>query len=191
VTRFPDRKAIAHVRRRDQTQRPDECGRTVRQDISVQVRRDDDVVRRRLPEQLVHHRVDDLLLDSQVGVLGLRERRPRRLAEEAVRLAEDVALVRDGDERGLVDAGRAGVADLLSAQGDFARHARDAVRGALGDAFDGFGDLAAAVGGGVRLFFLDVEVLGVFAHDDEIDGRSGRGGRLDGADVGVEVEAFA
>lgn len=126
-----------------------------------------------------------------MGVLGLRERRPRRLAEEAVRLAEDVALVRDGDERGLVDAGRAGVSDLLSAQGDFARHAGDAVRGALGDAFDGFGDLAAAVGGGVGFFFLDVEVLGVFAHDDEIDGRFGRGGRLDGADVGVEVEAFA
>jgi hypothetical protein len=77
---------------------------------------------------------------------------------------------------------------LLEAGGDLAGHVGDAVAGALGDALDGLCDLA--VGAVVGLFFLDVQVLGVLAHDDEVDWvweGGGRGDGLDGADVGVEV----
>ena len=89
------------------------------------------------------------------------------------------------------------MAHLLPAEGDVTRHGGDAAAGAGADAFDGFGDLAVAVGVRVGLFFLDVEVFGVFAHDDEVDG--GLGGGLEGggehalawSDVGVQGEAFA
>jgi hypothetical protein len=58
----------------------------------------------------------------------------------------------------------------------------------LRDALDGFGDFA--VGAIVGLLLFDVEVLGVLADDDEVDGvREGGGGNdgLDGSDVCVEV----
>lgn len=120
-------------------------------------------------------------------VLLLCERLPRRFSEQAVRLAKYVALVRDGYEGRFMDAGGAGISNLLSPQGDFSSHARDAMRGTLGDAFDSFGNLSAAIGCIVGLFFLDVEVLCVLTYDDKIDGGSGRGGGLDRTDIGVKV----
>jgi len=190
VARLADGEAVADVGARHEAQAADERGRAVGQDVAVQVGRHDDVVVRRLPEQLVHHRVDDLLLDLDAGELVRRERLARDLAEQAVRLRQDVGLVRDGHQ-GLgpgdgVAAGRGDVADLLPAQGDLAGHGGDAGRGALGDALDGLGDLAGGGVGGALL--LDVEVLGVLAHDDQVDGRAAAaGGGLDGAHVGVEV----
>jgi hypothetical protein len=80
------------------------------------------------------------------------------------------------------------VSYALAPCGDFTGHVGDAVAGVLGDALDGFGDFA--VGAVVGLFFFDVEVLGVLADDDEVDGvGEGGGGNdgLDGSDVGVEV----
>lgn len=62
----------------------------------------------------------------------------------------------------------------------------------LGDALDGLGDLA--IGGIIRLLFLDIQIFGVLADDDEIDGVGEGGGGshgLDGADVGVQVESLA
>lgn len=87
--------------------------------------------------------------------------------------------------------GGARVADRLPAQGDLPGHGGDAVRGAFGDAFDRLRYLAGAIGGVEGSFFLDVEVLGVLAHDDEVDGGGGGGDGLHGADVGVEVEFLA
>ena len=89
-------------------------------------------------------------------------------------------------------ARHARVAQRLPPQGDVSRHARDAGASALRDALDGLGDAAGAVGGGEGALLLDVQVLGVLAHDDEVDGRAGGAPRRgDGADVGVQVEGLA
>lgn len=100
--------------------------------------------------------------------------------------------MRDG-QHGVRAGGIGGghVADLLAAQGDFTGDGGDARRGALGDTFDSLGNLA--VGGVLAGFLLDVEVLGVLADDDQVDGVASAfaGGGLDGADVGVEVELLA
>lgn len=108
-------------------------------------------------------------------------------------MGEDVGFVRDGDGGGFVAL--FGLrAKLLPPQCDFSGFLRDAGGGAGGDAFDGFGDLAAVVGRvGVGLLLFDVEVLGVFTYDDQVDGLWGGGferGRGHGsarADVGVQV----
>ena len=187
-----DGETLTNVGGGDQTQGADQGGGAVRQDVTVQVGRDDDVVGLGLPEQLVHHAVDDLLLDLELaGELGGGEGLARRRAEQAVGLGQDVALVRDGDEGRLVDAGGAGGADLVAAQGNVAGHGGDAERGLLGDALDGLGDLAGAVGGVEGALVLDVQVFGVLAHNDHVNGLGRRHDRLDRADVGVEVELLA
>ena len=88
-----------------------------------------------------------------------------------------------------MDAGGARLAELLAAHRNVAGHGGDAERGLFGDALDGLGDFA--VGSVVRLLLLDVEVLGVLADDDHVNGLGGAQDGLDGADVGVEVEALA
>lgn len=65
-----------------------------------------------------------------------------------------------------MDARHAGVADFLAPEGYLARHGGYAAGGALGDALDGLGDFAGPIGRVVGALFLDVEVFGVFAHDD-------------------------
>ena len=61
----------------------------------------------------------------------------------------------------------------------------------LGDALDGLGDLA--VGAVEGLLLLNVQVLGVLADDDQVDGVAfaAADGGLDGAHVGVQVELLA
>lgn len=86
---------------------------------------------------------------------------------------------------------RARIADLLPAQCNVPGHSGDAVARALGDALDGLGDFAGAVGGVVGALFFDIEVLGVLADNDEVDGAFSRGCRFHGAHVGVEVEFLA
>ena len=83
------------------------------------------------------------------------------------------------------------VADLLAAKRDFAGHRRDPVARAFRDAFYGFCDFAGAVGGLEGTLFFDVEILCVFADDDEVDLRFRGGSRLDRPDIGVEIELFA
>lgn len=90
--------------------------------------------------------------------------------------------------------GGGGVSKLLSPQGDLTGHDGDTVTGALGDALDSLGDFPRAVGRFEGAFFLDVEVLGVLADDDQVDGRFGGCGPASGfhgAHVSVEVELFA
>jgi hypothetical protein len=163
-----------------------------------------------LAEELVDHAVDDLVLDAAGagGIGGLGEGGLAGAEKEAVGLAEHVGFVGDGDEGfflrerwggkgGGAGAGGWLLAHLLSAEGDVAGHGGDAAAGVGADAFDSFGDLAVAAGVRVGLFFLDVEVFGVFAYDDEVDGGLGRGlegggeHALAGSDVGVQGEAFA
>ena len=82
--------------------------------------------------------------------------------------------------------------NLLSSKSDFAGHGGDAGRGAFRDTLDSLGDLA--VGAFDCLLLLHVQIFGVFADDDEIDGGTGcaaAGGGLDGANIGVEVETLA
>ena len=62
---------------------------------------------------------------------------------------------------------------------------------AFGDTFDCFGDLAGAIWGWEGALFFYVEVLCVFADDDEVNRVFGGEGGFDGADVGIEVELFA
>lgn len=100
--------------------------------------------------------------------------------------------MRDRDHGLLARRITRGAPHPLSTDRDVAGHGCYAGGCALGDALDGFCDFA--VWRGVGLLFFDVEVFGVLADDDEVDWvREGRGGcdGFDGADVGVEVEAFA
>lgn len=184
-----DGKAFTNVGAGDETQAADEGGGTVREDVTVQVGGDDDVVVLGLTEELVDHGVDNLLLNVDGGVLGVGEGTLGGGAEQAVGLGQDVGLVGDGDEGRLVDASGAGFADLLAAQGDVASHGGDAERGLLGDALDGLGNLA--LGGVAGGLLLDVEVLSVLTDNDHVDGLGGGHDGLDGAHVGVEVELLA
>lgn len=192
VARLTNGKAIADVGTRHQTQTTDQSGSTVRQDVTVQVRRNDNVVVLGLAEELVHHRVDDLLLNMDGGELLSGESLARSLAEQTVRLGQHVRLVGDGDHGlGAGGSGRGSGADLLAAQGDLARDGGNAGRGALGDALDGFRHLA--LGCLLGLLLLHVQVLGVLADNDQVNwvAVAAADGGLDGAHVGVQVELLA
>lgn len=208
---------IADVGTRHDAEGADERRGGVRQQVTVKVGRDDDVVGRRLAEELVEHRVDNLLLDADGGrgagpgggrgEGGGGQGGAGSLAEEAVGLGEDVGLVGNGDERSIalylsLGLARQGsptlVPDLLTPLGNGTGHASNAERGRLGDLLDGL--CHGAVGRLVRAFTLDVQVLGVFADDNKVDRRAAvgpgrrrheRAHRLDGPDVGVQVELFA
>ena len=174
-----------------EAERADQAGSVVGEEVTVQVRGDDDVVRLGIDEELVEHRVDDLLVDLDGLELGVGEGLARDGAEQAVGLGQDVGLVGDGDGGAGVGAGDARLADFLAAQGDLAGHGGDAVGGALGDALDGLADAAVLV---VLLLLLDVQVLGVLAHDDHVDHGLGlelEHTALDRPHVGVQVELLA
>ena len=111
------------------------------------------------------------------------------LTEEAVRLREDIALVGDGDERFGMDAGRSavGFSQLLPAQGNLTGLTGYAVAGTLRDALDSLRDLPRAICGFESTFFLDVEVLSVLAHDDQVNGRCSGLRSFHGSHVCVEV----
>jgi hypothetical protein len=81
--------------------------------------------------------------------------------------------------------------DRLAAESNLTGNGGDARRGPLGNALDGLSDLA--LGGLPGGFLLDVEVLGVLANNDEVNGLAvaAAGGGLDGADVGVQVKLLA
>jgi len=111
--------------------------------------------------------------------------------EKTVCLRENVALVGDGDVGRL--AGLASrVADTLATESNVTGHGGDTARGTLGDALDGLGDLAVL--GVVCLLLLDVQVLGVLADNDKVNGVGEHGGvldALDGTNVGVQVKTLA
>ena len=167
MARLADRKAIAHIRRGHETQRAHEGSGAVGENVTVEVGRDDDVVGSGLAEEFVDHRIHDLLFDADPLELRLCERLARLLAEEPVRLRQHVALVRDRDPGSLMDARGARVADSLPSYRDLARHVGDPEARTLGNALDGFGNLAMRAV--VRLLFLDVQVFGVLPNDHQVD----------------------
>lgn len=192
VTRLSDGKAVTNVGAGHETQAADESGGTVGQDVSVEVRGNNHIVVLGLAEELVDHGVDDLLLDLDGGELLSGEGGAGGLAEETIGLREDVGLVSDGDHGlGAETGGRGGIANLLAAKSNFTSNSSDAGRGALGDLLDSPGDLA--VGGLLSALFLHVEILGVLADNDEVNGVPGAAaeGGLNGADIGEEVELLA
>lgn len=186
-------EAITNVGRWDETERADKSGGTVRQNVTIEVGCDDHVVCGRLAEELVDHGVNNLLLNLDASVLEARllEGSTCSRAEKTVGLRQDVALVCNGHDGILGCAVASAGPDALSPRCDLTSHAGNAVAGILGDALDGLGDLA--IGSIVGLLLLDVQILGVLADNDKVDGVGECGGgndRLDGTDVGVKVEAL-
>lgn len=183
-------EALTNVGAGHETERTDKGSSTVGENVTVQVGSNNDVVGLGLAEELVDHAVNDLLLDLDLaGKLLGGEGLAGSGTEKAVGLGEDVALVGDGDERRLVDAGDTSLPDLLASQSDLTSHGGDPGAGLVGDALDSLGDLS--VGTIVGLLLLDVQVLGVFTDDDHVNGVLCGHDSLDGADVGVEVQSLA
>lgn len=189
MARLTNGEALTDVGAGDETQAADESSSAVGENVTVQVGGDDDVVVLGLAEELVDHGVDNLLLNGDGGVLGIREGPLGGGAEETIGLGQNVGLVGDGDKRRLVDAGSTGITDLLTTESNVTSHGSDAERSLLRDALNGLGDLA--LGGLVGGLLLDVQILSVLADNDHIDGLGGCQDGLDGSDVGVEVELLA
>ena len=97
VAGLTNNEVLSDIGRWDETKRTNESGSAVRQDVSVQVGCDDDIVVLGLTEELVDHRVDNLLLDIDELVLLLGERLAGSLAEETVGLRQHVGLVGNSD----------------------------------------------------------------------------------------------
>jgi hypothetical protein len=194
VAGFAHGKAVTDVRRRDKTQRTNERGSTIGQNVTVEVGSDDYVVCRRLAEELVDHGVHNLLLDLDASVSEARLLKGCACSgpEQTVGLREHVTLVCDGDDGILGCVTASAFPDTLSPRCNLASHVGNAVAGVLGNALDGLGNLA--VGSIVGLLFLDIEILSVLADDDEVNGIGegcGRNDRLDRSDVGVKVQTLA
>lgn len=173
-----------------------------REDISVEVRGDGNVKVVGLPEHLVDHRVDELLLELDVLplVTTLDVGGSDGLSEETVREREDVGLVDDGDQGLGRVVRRLGIERSLerSEAGDLVGHSTDLGRGVGRDLSLGDHVLASDVLGGVLLLSLDVlkvrkskrrsvsscatllattgrkyEALGVLSNDDHVDRLAG------------------
>lgn len=192
VAGLTNSEVVTDVGAGDETQATNEGSSTVRKDVTVQVRGDNDIVVFGLAEELVDHGVNDLLLNMNRRELLGGKSLASSLAEETVGLGEHVGLVGDGDH-GLVAGGNAGGsgADVLAAEGNLTGDGGDAAGGALGNALDGLGNFAVGALSGALL--LHVKVLGVLADNNEVDGLAvaAAGSGLDGADIGVEVELLA
>jgi hypothetical protein len=85
-----------------------------------------------------------------------------------------------------MDAVSACISYALAAERDVTRHGADVEGRRLRDPLDGLGDLGP-VGRRVRLLFLDVQILGVLAHNDEIDIPQSAPNALDRPHVGVQL----
>ncbi|EEQ40192.1 hypothetical protein CLUG_04320 [Clavispora lusitaniae ATCC 42720] len=140
----------------------------------------------------LHHGVDNSLLVGDgaivlVGVVHFLARFP----EQAVGHRQDVGLVGHGDRRFRMERlGRRRFADRSSQQGNVIGDLGDPGRRGLGDSFDGLGH-QSAVFACVALFFLDVQVLGVFTHNHHVHGSADAFDGLDGSDVGVQAQFLA
>lgn len=131
VARLTNGEALTDVGAGDETQAADEGSSAVGENVTVQVGGDDDVVVLGLAEELVDHGVDNLLLNSDGGVLGVRKGLLGGGAEETIGLRQNVGLVGDGDKGRLVDAGSTGIANLLATEGNVTSHGSDAERSLL------------------------------------------------------------
>lgn len=90
MARLTNGETLTNVRGWHKAERTNQRRGTVREDVTVQVRCDDDVVSLRLAEELVYHRVNDLLLDANSLELRLREGLAAGSAEKTVGLGENV-----------------------------------------------------------------------------------------------------
>lgn len=191
VARLTNSKAIADIGTGNKTQASNQRSSTIREEITVQIRGNDHIVVLGLAEQLVHHRIDDLLLHLDRGEFLAGQGLARDLTEQAVGLGQYVGLMGDG-YHGLSPGSRDGsyVPDLLPAEREFTCNGGNARRSALGDALDRLGYLA--IGGLVGPLFLDVKILSVLTDNDQVDGvPASTDSGLDGANVGVEVQLLA
>ena len=166
----------ADVGPRRHAQAADEAGREVADDVAVEVRQDEDVVELGLLDELHAHVVDDAVLEGDPALV-LGGDGAAALEEQPVRELHDVGLVDRRD-------GAAAVGD-----GVLEGVAGDPLRGLAGDDLDALRGVAADA-------VLDprVEVLGVLAHDHQVDVLVARDEALHrpgGADVGVEAEGLA
>jgi hypothetical protein len=191
VTWLTDGETLTNVGRRDETEGTDKGSGTVREDITVKVRSDNDVVGFWLTEELVDHRVDNLLLNTNAAEGWSSQGFTSGGAEESISLREDVGLVGDGHKGAFVDGRGTRFADLLAAESNLTGHGSDTVGSAEGNTLDGLGDLAAAIWGVKGTLILDVEVLGVLTDNDHVDWVLGGHDRLHWTHVGVEVETLA
>ena len=191
VAGLADSEVITNVGTGDETQAANKGSSTVGEDVTVEVGGDNDIVELGLAEELVDHGVDNLLLDENGGELLGGEGTARGLTEETVSLREHVRLVGDGDHGLVTGRGGGSLADALTAERNLTGDVGDAERCMLGDTLDGLGNLA--VRGVDGALFLHVQVLGVLADDDQINGLAVAvaGGCLDRADVGVQIELLA
>lgn len=190
MARLANDKVLTNVGGGDQTKGSNERRSAVRQDVSVKVRRNDDIVITRLTKQLINHRIHNLLLNLQHLILLIPQHPPRHLPKQPIRLTQHITLMRNRHHPPPVNRRQPRVPHALPAERNVARHGRNVGRRVFRNALDGFGD-AGAVGRGVGFLLLDVEVFGVLADDDEVYGAGSGACGFHGADVGVEVEAFA
>ena len=191
VAGLTDSEAVTNVGTGDETQAANKGSSTVGEDVTVEVRGNNNIVELGLAEELVDHGVDDLLLDEDGGELLGGKSTARGLTEETVSLREHVGLVGDGDHGLVTGRGGGSGADVLAAERNLTGDVGDAERGLLGDTLDGLGDLAVRALDGA--LFLHVQVLSVLTDDDQVNGLAiaVAGGSLNGADVGVQVELLA
>lgn len=191
VAGLADGEAITNVGTGDETQAANKGSSTVGEDVTVEVRGDNDIVELGLAEELVDHGVDNLLLNEDGGELLGGESTARGLTEETVSLREHVRLVGDSDHGLGTGRGGGSRADALAAECNLTGDVGDAERGMLGNTLDSLGNLA--VRGIDGALFLHVQVLGILADDDQVNGLAVAvaGSSLDRADVGIQVELLA
>lgn len=184
VARLTDGKVITNVGGRNNTERADQSSSTIGQDITVQVRGNNDIVVCRGQEKFVDHGVDNLLFNVNRAVAGILGDGADGLTEKTIGLGKNVGLVGDSELGTVVVTLGTLLAGSLASQGELKSNLSDASGGTLRDALDGLSDLGAILEGTGGLL-LDVEIFGVLADNDEIGvGVYG----LDGADIGVKVE---
>ena len=99
VRRLEGEAAVAYVAGTPESQASDHLGRQVRDDVAVEVRRDEHIVVEGVLQEPHRHRVDVRIVDRDAGVV-LRDL-ARGFEEEAVGRANDVRLV---DDRHLLPA---------------------------------------------------------------------------------------
>ena len=170
MRRLEDRGGLAEVRAGSDPEPADHPRAEVGEDVAVEVRQHEDVVLLRPLHELHAHVVHDPVVELDVGVL--RRDLARDVQPEPVGELHDVRLVHGGDlaaavaarvvERELEDAARARHGNRLDRDTGVVVAELPAVRL---DPLDQLGGLRRA------LLVLDpgVEVLGVLAHDDQVD----------------------
>lgn len=174
VDSLKDRDLVTHVTRGGKTKTTNEAGGKVRENVTVQVGHDHDVllVRSRVGDQSKAGGVNELRLKSDLGVLLGKVLGGAK--EKTIRDLHDRSLV-DGKNLGLANG--AGVLESVS---------ENTLRSLLGDKLDGLDDTRDN-----NVLDTGVLTLGVLTNEDGVDTVVGglvTNNRLARTDVGEEVE---